>query len=432
MNHFNDQDPFARDEPDQPACDDRSKAADGMVVHGFLALLHPSEALRIQRRVDRAIATIRRENKRFRLNINRRIAWISGSVGIAAAIVFAIFLVPSTSDSQAFAAFQSIRSSTRLGGRTYAVRMEIDPVLDNRLSARPDNAQGDTTADRPRPQPQFRMGELVMGSGGRWTLAIFGAAQPQFQPQFQPQSQVQTQTPNAVADNQDRRINRPKMIFGCNGTTYWAVGPTGELRTAASIRELRPPMLLGAFDAAWEDDGDGIEPLTLDSMLEHLERGYDITFEQASVTAQTDQRPVTIVSARKQPRAGRLIGPKSVRIVADAQTFVVLKAQWEWTDFGGQYNNSNRESAAPGDQVTLKEAPARLTGQKMGVIAKKRMTLTLEESLGGALESTQFSDLRFEAAPHVQAATRMAAPQGFGVQPVPPVTPSAASPLSPR
>jgi len=307
------QDPFARGGEQLPSSGSQDDSADGMTVHGLLSLLQPGEAVRVQERVDRAISTIRLKNRRFKLHVRRRIAWISGSVGIAAAIVFALLFVPSQSDSQAFAALESIRSSARQGVRTYSVRMEMEIPAMNRLR----------DATPIRLQPQSRTGELVTGPGGRWVLTIFGVG---------PLRPLQDLLDHL--DGVNRRPPHNKGAFGFDGTTYWVVEPSGMIRTATSMRELHPPMIWEALDTATSSaqPDEEAEPLTLESMLDRLDRGYDVSFDHSAGTEKISGRPLTIVSAKRKTLGQRPHGPTSVQIVADAQSFEVIRAQWEWTD----------------------------------------------------------------------------------------------------
>ncbi|MEI6879521.1 MAG: hypothetical protein WCL33_10840, partial [Planctomycetota bacterium] len=308
-------DPFARDDSaiSNPTdlASDQSDSADGMTVHGLLATLLPGEDARVQERVGRAIATIRRENKRFQLNFRRRLAWIGGSVSIAAALALAVLYVPSSSNSNAFAALQSIRSSSTQSERTYSVRMEIEPAAFE-PATKQDRAQ-----PAQRPQMQTRTGELVLGTGGRWTLSIFGM--------MPPRAILDALEKRNAADPQDgadRRSPRMKGVFGFDGTTYWAIDPTGTIRTAASLRELRTPMI-SMIESGWAQSDDEIEPLTLESMLNRLDRGYVITFEPSATNIAADGRPVTIVTAQRDSSFPKMRGPKNVKIIADAQNYDV-------------------------------------------------------------------------------------------------------------
>lgn len=252
MNEPFDFDPFARDDSEISNSTDRASdqcdSADGMTVHGLLATLLPGEEARVQERVDRAMSSIRLENKRFQFNLRRRIAWIGGSVGIAAAIALAVLYVPSSSDSKAYAALESIRSSARQGGRTYSVRMEMEPAAIDRATIE-ERLPGPL-----RPQMQTRTGELVLGSGGRWTLSIFGMVPPRAILEA-----LDGRDRSDRRDVPDRRSPRTKGVFGFDGTTYWAIEPTGTIRTAASLRELRTPMI-SIIESGWAQSDDDIEP----------------------------------------------------------------------------------------------------------------------------------------------------------------------------
>ncbi len=379
-------DPFGRDVQvdSEPTVNNQ---ADGMAVHGLLALLLPGEAKRVQQRVDRAIGAIRGSEKRlkqraFSTTVRRRLAWVGGSIGIAAAIALAVLYVPSSSDSQAFAALESIRSSARQGGRTYSVRIELEP---------PVTSEG-VPSDRPRPMKLVRTGELVMGTGGRWTFTISGM------PGMKPPSQ--TKQRDEVAS---RSPLRSKCVFGFDGKVYWAVEPSGEIKTAASLRELRPPMIFGALDQSAGDSDAEPEPLTLESMLDKLDRGYEIKFEQAAAADTTSQRPVTVVSAQRLSDGRKKLAafaPERVRIVADAQTFEVLTAEWEWSPVCEQFAPADRAKHAPDGQGPKTYGPPAIALQ-----SKKHIFLALSEvNRSGAGSAKPVSDGWFEAKTHCEPA----------------------------
>ncbi len=380
MNEPFDFDPYARDDSaiSNPTggASDQCDCADGMTVHGLLATLLPGEEARVQERVDRAISSIRLENKRFRLDFRKRIAWIGGSVGIAAAIALAVLFVPTSSDSKAYAALESIRSSARQGGRTYSVRMEFEPAAINSatIDERLPSAQ--------RPQRQTRTGELVLGSGGRWTLSIFG-----MMPSQTTMEALDRRDGSGRRDLPTRRSPRTKGVFGFDGTTYWAIEPTGTIRTAASLRELRTPMIL-MIESGWAQSDDEIEPLTLESMLDRLDRGYVITFEPSAINDATNSQPVTIVTAQRDSSFPKMRGPKSVKIVADAQNFNVLKAEWEWTEIAMPFTNSlavEARGAGVGEIGPVVQGKRPLPGKPAstgmaGIPTKKRIFLDLTDN----------------------------------------------------
>ena len=412
MNEPFDFDPFARDDsaisnPTDLACD-QSDSADGMTVHGLLATLLPGEEARVQERVGRAIATIRQENKRFQLNFRRRLAWIGGSVSIAAALALAVLYVPSSSNSNAFAALQSIRSSSKQSERTYSVRMEIEPAAFD-SATKQDRAQS-----AQRPQMQTRTGELVLGTGGRWTLSIFGM--------MPPRAILDALEKRNAADPQDgadRRSPRMKGVFGFDGTTYWAIDPTGTIRTAASLRELRTPMI-SMIESGWAQSDDEIEPLTLESMLDRLDRGYVITFEPSATNIAADGRPVTIVTAQRDSSFPKMRGPKNVKIIADAQNYDVLKAEWEWAEIAKPFANSSggpalKEGGVSGEAPSKRQLPGKPIGKApmTGMPVTKRIFLDLIDNPMGKSKRTSSSKgqsttdaidpLWFEPSFHVEA-----------------------------
>ena len=284
----------------------RDEIADNCAVHGMLALLQPGEAERIESRVDRAIAAIRRDNDVRRQFWRRRIAWVGSTVGIAAAIAFAVLYVPAGSDSSAYAALESIRGSARQGGRTYSVRLDMLDSLDRDVP--PSGAPRGGPAARIQNKPPFRGGELTLGEAGRW---VFSVTMP-------------------------GDAGRTRALCGFDGVTYWAIGMDSSVRTANSIAELRVPFFLstlgGEAQSAADDD---LELLTLDSILSKLSRGYSLSFDQSAMRQENGRRRVTIVNAaRIEPGDGKhaVRGPSAVRIVADAKSFEVVRANWEWTE----------------------------------------------------------------------------------------------------
>ncbi|MSQ91120.1 MAG: hypothetical protein EXS01_06995 [Phycisphaerales bacterium] len=339
MSDLAESDPFALDEFSETGSNSDG-VADGMAVHGILALLHPDERARIQARVDRAMWAVRRMGDSRKLLWRRRIAWIGGSAGIAAAVLFAVLYVPADSDSSAYAALESIRGSAQIGGRTYAVRIEMDghqfsprgagsrekpnPDTDGPITQRPDGKP------RELPKQPLKGGELAIGEGGRWA--------------FTTMVPVNLRRPlDESIDGSDRRPGRSRGAFGFDGTDYWAVGPDGAIRKADSLRELRVPMFFSALDGdtqsapqpssqtVGEDADDDLELLTLPSILAMLDRQYAVAIDLDGMRANSDGRKVTIVTAIRNG-LGDPRGPQTVRIVADSTTFEVLRANWEWTE----------------------------------------------------------------------------------------------------
>ena len=380
MNDPTEHDPFARDDGSDNSPHTQIESADGRAVHGLLALLLPGEAMRVQERVNCAIARIRSENKPFRTKLRRRLGWIGGSVGIAAAIAIALLYVPTDSSSQAFAALESIRSSARQSGQTYSVRIEMDPP----------SIDGPIDVDRPQPMKHVRAGELVLGSGGRWTFTILAPLVPTLR--------IGGQGDSAGTD---RRPPRAKGVFGFDGKTYWAVEPMGAIRNASSLRELRPPMIFGALDTGSAESDSELEPLTLEAMLDKLDRGYTVTFEQANPADLKPNRPVTVVSAKRLPGDQRRIGamgPTSVRIVADASTFEVLTAQWDWDATVGPPAGTPHPQSRPGfeSDSVRKAIPA-----KFGIFGKKRIFLEITDGDRSSAGADALEDLDwFDANSH--------------------------------
>ncbi len=290
------EDPFHRAGADRPV----ESLGDESAVHGLLSLLLPGEAEAIDRRVNRAMSSIRKSEGRLRIRPRRLVVWIGGSVGIAAAIALAILFVPTGSDSRAYAAFESIRAHARDGTRLYQLRID----------------SGDPTQPTQPTQPT-RHGDLVVGTGGRWTLG------------FRPPLPRDAPLP-PLARNQQVRA-----MLGFDGTSYWMIRPDGEVRTAATVKELKGPRFLEELDppaSGTNGDPDDLEPLMLDTMLEKLDRGYITTFDAPSAEEASHGRPVTVVSlASRQPQQ-RLHGPRFVRIVADASSHEIIRATSEWIE----------------------------------------------------------------------------------------------------
>lgn len=311
-----DLDPFARGDECRPSpasgvVQTPDDLADGMVVHGMLSLFQPGETARVQQRVDRAIATIRRMNDSRRLFWRTRLAWVGGSVGIAAAIALAVFYVPADSDSSAYAALESIRGSTRQGGRSYAVRFEMDGTGGPIAQAK--QLENDKKPLIDNEKKPHRMAELALGSGGRWTIVISPPNMP-----------------------------RIRGAFGFDGTTYWTVDPDGSIRTAQTVKELRVPIFISVLESGTSDGDEDLELFTLDSMLSKLDREYTISFDRTGDRTNRDGRLITVVTAeRTGKRESR--APNTVRIIADSNTFEVLRASWQWTELPP----ANREQTAP-------------------------------------------------------------------------------------
>lgn len=309
------EDRFGQDDPARPSTGvagdlTATEVADGMAVHGLLAIRQPNESARIEARVERAIATIRRMNNARRHEWRKRLAWVGGSAGIAAAILIALFAVPEGSDSSAYAALESIRGSARQGGRSYRVRFEMD------APGGPQPALSQREDDRNTRKP-MSTAELSLGSEGRWTIVIAPSNMP-----------------------------RARGAFGFDGQRYWAVGFDGLIRTAATTKELRVPHFVAVLDNGSADGEEDLDLLTLDSMLAKLDKGYKVSFDPEGDRLDRQGRAVTVVTAeRNGPRDVR--APQMVRIVADSSTFEVLKANWQWTELPPQASGQGGSPAKP-------------------------------------------------------------------------------------
>lgn len=315
--------------PDEPPAPDHH--ADAMAVHGMLALLLPGEAQRIQERVDRAISEISAQNRGSRLRFARRVAWIGSSIGIAAVIVLAILFVPDSSDSRAFAALESMRSSAREGGRVYSIR--IDGVAPSEIRAATKDAPGKERPLQPergdRPVRQVRTGDLVVGPSGMWVILM----------------NPQPATRGSQADAETRKP-RGVCAFGFDGSSYWVVEPSGATRRGSSLKELRVPLAFAALGDGLDSADEDPEVLTLGPMLDRLERGYTIKFDALTKDDQARDRPITAITARRKGAPTLMGFPAAVRVVADAQTFEVLKARWVW-EWENPANADSSEGARP-------------------------------------------------------------------------------------
>lgn len=309
------EDRFGQDDPARPSHGSSgdltpTEVADAMAVHGLLAIRQPNESARIEARIERAIATIRRMNSARRHDWRKRLAWVGGSAGIAAAILIALFAVPEGSDSSAYAALESIRGSARQGGRSYRVRFEMDSPGD------PGPALAPRETDRVIRKP-MSAAELSLGSEGRWTIVVAPSNLP-----------------------------RARGAFGFDGQRYWAVAFDGTIRSAPTTKELRVPPFIAVLENGSVDGEEDIDLLTLDSMLAKLDKGYKVSFDSEGDRLDRQGRAVTVVTAeRKGTRDVR--APQMVRIVADSSTFEVLKANWQWTELPPQPSGQGVSPAKP-------------------------------------------------------------------------------------
>lgn len=283
-----------------------ARSADSLVVHGMLSMIAPDEPARLEARIGRAIAAVHAESARtspiarighsapglgtaqsFRNRHaawRRRIALAGGGIGLAAVLGFAVLFTPSgqsQSGSQAYAALDSIRAATaRTEDRTFRVRIEHTGP---REGARPGAGapRRDAMRDGGRePREGGREGELVLGSGGRYTLTWRGLA----------------------PDRGPGRILA--LTTGFDGREYWAVLPDGTVRTADHPAKIKLPPLFGTEPARQGEDEDA-EQLTLDSMLARLERGYEITFADRAPAAGEGGAPLIEVTATRRASAAR-------------------------------------------------------------------------------------------------------------------------------
>ncbi len=285
-----------------------TEIADAMAVHGLLALRQPQEAARIEARIERAIATIRKMRNDSQHRWRTRLAWVGGSVGIAAAIGFALLYVPAGADSSAYAALESIRGSAIQGGRTYSVRFEMEGGP---------GGPGPASSQREPDRKPFGAAELSLGREGRWTIVV--------------------NSPNPP---------RSRGAFGFDGSRYWAVGPDGSTRTAATTKELRVPPFISILGSGSADGEEDLDLLTLNSMLTKLDKGYKVSFDPEGDRLDRKGRAVTVVTAeRKGTRDPRT--PQMVRIVADSSTFEVVKANWQWTELPPPASGQNPPPSRP-------------------------------------------------------------------------------------
>jgi hypothetical protein len=319
-------DRFATDLEAADAASAPARAADSLVVHGMLSMIAPDEPARLEARIERAIAAVHAESAHLspiaRIGHSargnglaqagaaswhhawrRRIALAGGGIGIAAVLGFAVLFTPSgqsQSGSQAYAALDSIRAATaRTDDRTFRVRLEhVEPrgpmaargaLRDGTRQQRDGTREPRDGAREPRDgareprdgaRERVREGELVLGSGGRYTL-----------------------TWNSPASDRIPGRGGP-IVSGFSGDEYWVVLPDGTVRTSANPAEIRLPPLIGTEPSRPGDDED-VEHLTLDSMLARLERGYDITFADRAPAAAEGGAPLVEVTATRRAGAGR-------------------------------------------------------------------------------------------------------------------------------
>ena len=300
---------FATDLEVADAAATPARSADSLVVHGMLSMIAPDEPARLEARIERAIAAVHAESERTspiaRIGPSarglgaahalrsqhsawrRRIALAGGGIGIAAVLGFAVLFTPSgqsQSGSQAYAALDSIRAATaRTEDRTFRVRIEHTGMRDKIVAGGPArDGMRDIT----------REGELVLGSGGRYTLTWRGAGSDRGAGQER-------------GAGQDRGAGRGlSLTTGFSGSEYWVVLPDGTVRTSDHPANLKIPPLFGTEPARQGEDDD-TEQLTLDSMLARLERGYEIAFADRAPEAGAAGAPMIEVTATRRTGAGR-------------------------------------------------------------------------------------------------------------------------------
>ena len=255
----------------------------------------------------RAIQAQRRGTRRW---LRPRLVMVGSTFGIAAVVLLTLLLVPSDADARAYATLDSIRTAPRESNRVYRIHIDSEP-----------SSEG---VD-PRTRHQ-KSGFLVLGPRGCWTLSFMlrpspsGAQQPQVRPP-------------AGDDGVPPRPARGQVVFGCDGTSYWMVLPDGRVRRAHNLKELRPPLIVGALDSSVElneAQTDDLEPLTLDALLDRLDRGFTTSFEQPKGEGTRLGRPLSVVTFDRRGTEAWRTGVKRVRVVADAATHEVLSAQWTW------------------------------------------------------------------------------------------------------
>lgn len=309
--------------------------ADARVVHGLLRMLDEGESARVVARVDRATAAVRAQEGGLRLvgtrahRFRERLAWIGGSAGMAAAIVLALLFFPSSTEATAVAALNSMRSTARAGGRCYEILIQPHrPPSAGPERGRadgPERGRGDRP-DRARAEGFRRIGELQLGAEGRWTLTM---------------SKLRRESADRPPTG-DRPVLE-RIVMGFDGTQYWLVGPRGSIRRSDSQitfgKGFPGAVEVGILDGpeldtegeqiAMSGSGESLGYMTLSSVLDSLQRGYQVSFDSRTDADTSLGRPITVVQARRlDSRGGE--GPQSVRLVADSTTLEVISVRLTW------------------------------------------------------------------------------------------------------
>ncbi len=329
--------------------DNPNRAADSIVVHAMLSLLAPGDAERTQQRVKAAMATIRAQaRERERWQLGRWVRRASAAAVLAAAslaIAIMVFQVEETSASDTLSRLMDKASG--LSNRTYSVAIRHNgPEYGNEARAL-----------------------LVLGDNDRF---VFSFSDPM---PGGPGNRGQRGQPGS--SNQPGPPNRLLSNVGFDGLEYWA-----ELPGQRCIRSADPGPLRLLLSSLSDGDGDGAAVLTLESAMDRLGRGYDL-----SLTRLTDPRTgmslVNVVATRRpnatdqsgvrRPRDGGggdsqggrdarakpedhrgpgsmrnggqhrrgmdfmdAEAPAVVRIVADASTFEVVSLTSDWLAPNGE------------------------------------------------------------------------------------------------
>lgn len=309
--------------------------ADARVVHGLLRMLDEGESARVVARVDRATAAVRAQEGGLRLvgthahTLRGRLAWIGGSAGMAAAIVFALLFFPSSTEATAVAALNSMRSTARAGGRCYEILIQPNrPPMAGPERGHADGPERgrEDRPDRARAEGFRRVGELQLGAEGRWTLTM-----------SKPRREPTDRAPGGARPALER------VVMGFDGTQYWLVGPRGSIRRSDSQVALGKgfpgAVVTGILDGPEPEteSEQSAEPssdaplgyMTISSVLDSLQRGYKVSFDSRADADMALGRPITVVQARRMDSQGG-IGPQSVRLVADSTTLEVISVRLTW------------------------------------------------------------------------------------------------------
>lgn len=350
---------FATDLDRGAAADSPVRGADSLTVHGFLSLLRPGEAAEIDRRVDRAMETIRAQSRRSgvlgRIDVRRVAAFGS----LAALVALAIYFMPVTGDSQAFAALQSVVKAGRdSSNRVYQLTMERGP--DDR-----------TRSSR---------ATLELGEGGRYVLNLNshamspqalalalmgGPGQHPVGPREGNRGAHLTEGSKPHGDGpraegrrgEGARIDGPRSdgprghpewnvrghhlpVFGFDGESHWVIGPDGRTRQRPSSPST------DADPRDGDDDDDDPDLLMLGPILERLERGYEVRLVPPG--AGTEPGTIVVEAVVRGEAPSRRM-PSRVRVVADSRTYEIrgLDAFWEGSAQSSQLRRLEIELIGP-------------------------------------------------------------------------------------